>query len=197
MNTRTNHLLNQAAELYPFNPETIRLISSTNYSPNDIYSFVKNGKEYILRIATHKEAYLFKTIAEMEWLAFLNKRGIPVSLPLPMLDGRLAAPFQTAENHHVICAFERAEGSHCNKDDSSTWNDDIIADWGFVMGSMHRETKNFRLSDERYKRDVFDGYDIDKSDVLKHSWAKIPAVNEFATNLLEKIFSLPRNRDTY
>ena len=197
MQTRTNQLIPRAAELYPFDVSTVSLISSTKDSPNDIYSFVKDGGEYILRIATHKKDYLFKTIGEMEWLAFLHARGIPVSMPLPMKDGRLAAPFQSAGKYHVVCAFEKAEGSHCDPDDPSTWNNSVIEDWGFVMGSMHRETKDFHVSDERYMRGIFDGGDIDGSDTLDISWAKVPAIYKFAKELIAKLLSLPRNRDTF
>lgn len=197
MKTRTHHLLSQAAELYSFDEKTVRLISSTKYSPNDIYSFKKDNNEYILRIATHKEDHLFKTIGEMEWLAFLHSRKIPVSMPLSMKNGQLAAPVQTEEKHHVICAFEKAEGLHCDKKDPSTWNNDVIEDWGFVMGSMHRETKDFRLSDERYMRGIFDGKDIDGSDTLDISWAKVPAVYKLAKELTARLLSMPRNRDTF
>jgi len=119
---RTNRIIPQAAALYPFDAETIRLINSDKYSPNDIYSFKKNGKEYILRIATHSEDNLFKTTGEMEWLAFLHSRGIPVSLPLLMKDGRLVASINQDDKYHAVCAFEKAEGEHCEKDDPNTWN---------------------------------------------------------------------------
>ena len=145
MKTRTNHLLSQASELYPFNADTIRLINSDKYSPNDIYSFEKYDKEYILRIATHDKDNLYKTTGEMEWLAFLNGRGIPVSMPLPMKNGRLVESLAADNKYHAVCAFEKAEGKHCEKDDPDTWNPRVIEDWGYVTGSMHRETKGFNF----------------------------------------------------
>ena len=197
MQTRTSHLIAQAAELYPFDANTIRLISSTKYSPNDIYSFIKDGNEYILRIATHKEDYTFKTIAEMEWLAFLHARGIPVSMPLPMKNGQLVVSIVSGDKFHAVCSFEKSEGEHCDKNDPLTWNNHVIEDWGFVMGSMHRETKDFRVSDHHYARQIFDGGDIDGSDVLDVSWAKVPAIHKFAKELISKLLALPRNCDTF
>jgi Ser/Thr protein kinase RdoA (MazF antagonist) len=195
--TRTNHLISQAAELYSFDATTIRLINSDKYSPNDIYSFKKNGAEYILRIATHNKNHVFETTAEMEWLDFLHKRNIPVSLPLPMNDGNLVASLKSGEKFHAVCAFEKAKGNHCDRDDPNTWNNAVITDWGYVLGSMHRETKDFRVSDEKYTRPIFDGGDIDGSDALEISWAKVPDIYEYAKNLVAKLLSLPKTRDTF
>jgi Ser/Thr protein kinase RdoA (MazF antagonist) len=197
MQTRTNHLISQADALYPFDINTIRLIRSSKYSPNDIYAFTKNKKEYILRIATHEKDNSFKTIGEMEWLAFLHGRGVPVSMPLPMKDERLVASFTSNNKFHAVCAFEKAEGKHCEKDDPNTWNPQVINDWGFVMGSIHRETKEFQISDSRFTRGVFDGGDIDGSDVLEKAFAKIPAIQKFADNLISQLLSLPQTKDTY
>lgn len=197
MQTRTNHLLSEAAELYPFDEKTIRLINSDKYSPNDIYFFKKDDENYILRIATHDEDHVFKTYAEMEWLDFLHKRGVPVSLPLPMKDGRLVATVICNDKFHAVCAFEKADGRHCDRDEPNAWNDHVIEDWGFVLGSMHRETKDFKFSDERFVRRVFDGGDIDGSDVLDIAWAKVPAIYKYSKELIAKLLSLPRTKDTW
>jgi len=199
MKTRTNHLISQVAELYPFDLDSIRLISSTKYSPNDIYSFKKENKKYILRIATHNDDHLFTTIGEMEWLDFLHKSEIPVSMPLPMKDGRLVASLTSNHGgkYHAVCAFEKAQGKHCDKDDPKTWNEIVIEDWGFVMGSIHRETKEFQVSDIRFTRETFDGKDIDGSDVLERTFAQIPAIQKFADTLIPNLLSLPRTKDTW
>ncbi|MCL1858397.1 MAG: phosphotransferase [Oscillospiraceae bacterium] len=198
MKTRTNHLLSQVAELYPFDVNTIRLINSDKYSPNDIYSFTKDNKKYILRIATHSENNLFKTTGEMEWLAFLHERSIPVSMPLPMKNGQLVESLISSDNkYHAVCTFEKAKGKHCEKNNPNTWNQYIIEDWGYVMGCMHFETKDFQVSDSRYMRGVFDGKDIDGSDILEKVFSQIPDIQKYADNLIPNLLSLPRTKDTY
>jgi len=198
MRTRTAHLISQAAELYPFDVDTVRLINSDKYSPNDIYSFTKNKKKYILRIATHDKENIFKTAGEMEWLKFLNEQNIPVSMPLPMNDGRMVKSLVSNDGkYHAVCAFEKAKGKHCNKNDPNTWNPYVIEDWGFVMGSMHRETKEFQISDPRYMRGIFDGGDIDGTDVLERTFAKIPEIQKFANDLISQLLSLPRTKSTW
>ena len=194
--TRTNHILSQAADLYLFDIDTIRLISSTKYSPNDIYSFIKDDKKYILRIATHDEDHLFKTTGEMEWIAFLHNRNILVSMPLTINDGQLVVSIYD-NKYHAICAFEKIKGRHCDKNDPKTWNNDVIEDWGYIMGCMHRETKDFKISNEKFKRGIFDGKDIDGSDILEKAFSQIPVIQKYATELISKLLSLPRTKDTW
>ena len=192
MKIRTDHLIEQAAALYPFDASTLRLIHSTIYSPNDIYSFIKDNKEYILRIATHDEDHTFKTTGEMEWLAFLHKRGISVSMPLPMSDGQLVSLLVSKNKYHDVCAFEKAHGTHCDKNNPNTWNTDIVEDWGYTMGCMHRETKEFRNSDDCFRRGIFDG-----RDGLNDSLVLVPMIREFAHGLVSQLLALPRNKDTF
>jgi Ser/Thr protein kinase RdoA (MazF antagonist) len=192
MKTRTHHLLEKVAALYNFDAQTISLIDSNIYSPNDIYTFTKKGICYILRIATHNENNLSNTIAEMEWLDFLYKKDIPVSMPLPMNDGQLVTSFVVGDKHHAVCAFEKANGVHCDKDDPNTWNTHIIEDYGFVMGCMHRETKNFQPSDTCYMRGVFDG-----SEVFDDSLSQVPTLAMLAEEIIPQLLALPRTSDTF
>ena len=65
------------------------------------------------------------------------------------------------------------------------------------MGSMHRETKDFQVSDPCFMRGIFDGKDIDGSDILEKTFAQIPAIQKFADNLISQLLSLPRTKDTW
>lgn len=192
MQTRTHHLIEQAAALYSFDIHALRLIHSKATSPNDIYSFVKDDKEYILRIATHDVNHSCKTIGEMEWLAFLHHRGIPVSMPLPINDGRLVALLVSGNLYHDVCAFEKAQGTHCDKNDPNTWNTDIVEDWGYTIGCMHRETKEFQVSDQRFMRGTFDG-----SEGLNDSLLPVPAIHAFAHELVSHLLALKRTKETF
>ena len=197
MKTRTNHLIPEAAKLYPFDIETIKLINSDKYSPNDIYSFTKDNKKYILRIATHDEDNFHKTTGEMEWLAFLHERNIPVSMPLPMKDGQLVDSIISNNKHHAVCAFEKAKGKHCEKNDPNTWNKHVIGDWGYVMGCMHRETKDFQISSPINMRGGFEcKNDIYSNDILE-TFAKIPVIQKYANNLISQLLTLPKTKNTW
>ena len=113
-------------------------------------------------------------------------RGIPVSMPLPMLNGRLVESIALDNKYHTVCAFEKAEGEHCEKDNPNTWNRHVIEDWGYVLGGIHRETKDFQVSDPRFMHIEFDGRDIDGTDVLEKTFAKIPPIEKYANTLIHR-----------
>lgn len=192
MQTRTDHLLPQVARLYPFDEGTLRLIRSSVFSPNDVYAFARDGREYILRIATHEEDHTALTAAEMDWLAHLHREGVPVSMPLPMRDGRLVASLRHGASHHAVCAFEKAEGALCDRTDPDSWNRDVCRDWGHTLGRLHRATKTYRPSNPRYARPVFDG-----SEALNPSLLQAPAIHRIARELVGSLLALPRTQDTY
>jgi len=192
MNSRTGHLIKTAAGLYGFGVNSVKLINSDVYSPNDIYLFDLNDAEYILRIATHDADYFNQTAAEMEWLGFLHGRGISVSLPLPMRDGGLVNSIKYGDKYHAVCAFEKADGEECEKSDPNTWNDDVIYDYGLTMGRMHAATKDFKPSENRFTRKTFDGSDaFDNYDKLPQE------IKKFADEFVPYLLSLPRTRETF
>lgn len=187
--SRTAHLTGWAAALYPFDGGGLRLIRSSKVSPNDIYAFERAGRGYILRIATHERDYLERTLAEMEFLHYLHGRGVRVSLPLPMKDGRLAASVRAGNCFHVACAFERAGGAPCDRDDPLCWNPVMFGNWGGAMGQMHAFTKDFAPV---HLRGAFDGRDVESE-----AMARAPRVQKTARQLAARLMALERCRDNY
>ncbi len=98
MDGESARLVKEGARLYGFEPGTLKLIRPATCSPSDIYSFFKDGRRYILRIAAHDGDHTGQTLAEMEWLSFLAGRGIPVSMPLPMSGGARRIKKRPAKN---------------------------------------------------------------------------------------------------
>ncbi len=192
MQSRTHHLLEKAAELYPFDAHTLRLIRSSVFSPNDVYAFARGDREYILRIATHDDDHTALTCAEMDWLSHLHREGVPVSMPLPMRDGRLVAALRHGDKHHAVCAFEKAEGAMPSRDDPALWNMDICRDWGYTLGRIHRATKTYRPSDPKCTRPVFDG-----AEALHPALKELPAIDALAHDLVKSLLALPQTPDTY
>lgn len=190
--TRTDHLLAEVARLYPFEESTVALIRSSIFSPNDVYSFSRDGQAYILRIATHEEDHTNLTAAEMDWLAHLHREGVPVSMPLPMRDGGLVITLRSGASYHAVCAFEKAEGALCDRDDPASWNETVCASWGEALGRMHRATKSYRPSNPQYTRPVFDG-----GEALHPSLAHVPAIDRIARALVSFLLAQPQGRDTY
>ena len=75
----SDNLLSFAANNYGFDKGTLHFISE---STNQIYSFQKDGKWYILRFSERPSEQIRQTKAEMDWLYYLANNKIGVSLLL-------------------------------------------------------------------------------------------------------------------
>jgi Ser/Thr protein kinase RdoA (MazF antagonist) len=136
----TESLLGFAADNYGFDKSSPRFISG---STNQIYAFQKGANWYILRFSQRPADSVGQTEAEMDWLYYLAKNNINVSLPLAANDGRLVISTEEEGNFYVISAFEALSGKFWNKNDPELWNGGIFYNWGKLTGEIHSLTKKY------------------------------------------------------
>ncbi|MDL2206049.1 phosphotransferase [Eubacteriales bacterium OttesenSCG-928-N13] len=186
------HMLARASELYDFDPDTVQLIRIWDGSPNHIYSFEKNEQGYILRASKGSEDWANRTQAEMDWLDYLAKRGARVSLPLPSMYGRIVERAELDGEDWVICAFDKAEGRHAQRDDPDTWNEQVFQDWGATMGQIHHLTKHYHPSSEARTRPTFDG-----CEALQPGLHHVPELEKTVHDHVAHLLSLPRTQGSF
>lgn len=183
-------LLTFAASKYGFDKSTLRFISD---STNQIYTFQKNEKWYILRFSQHPPEQINQTKAEIDWLFYLAANKINVSLPLTAINNELVISAEDEENTYIISAYEALHGRFWDKNNPDLWNNKIFYNWGKVMGDIHRHTKKYTSVDIEYKRSSFTGYNALFLDNLKDC----PKVTEIAVSLINSIMNLPKDDDSY
>ena len=183
-------VLKYAADAYGFNENSITFISE---STNKIYSFEQDNKEYILRVAQKPIDSVVNTKAEIEWLYYLSKGGISVSLPLYTLQDELVTCIVGEDGrNYILSAYEKAGGVFWNKSNPALWNADIFYAWGSVMGEIHQLTKNYVPSDSKCKREEFQG-----DFALASNYKLHPDVKEKADEIIHEIMQLPRDENSY
>ena len=185
----SDSLLTFAAENYGFDKKSLHFISD---STNQIYSFAKNDKNYILRFSERPLDEICQTKAEMDWLYFLASNCISVSLPLCADNNTLVISTEDEGKPFVISAFETLKGSFWDKNDSNLWSKKVFFSWGKVMGDIHRLTKNHTPTNERDVRATFTG-----RFALDDSIKACTSVNKIAENVIAEIMALPKNKDSY
>jgi len=184
----SNDLLKFAAKAYDFNEETLYFISD---STNQIYTFNKDGKAYILRFSERPAEKFGETKAEMDWLYYLAKNNVNVALPLESGSSELAVSTRQDGKNFVITSFETVKGTFWDKNDPERWNANIFRNWGKVMGDIHRLTKDFK-SIGNNARGVFDGRFS-----LRDSVKSCPSVNMIVEDLIKEMMALPKDKDSY
>lgn len=185
----SDHLLEFAAKNYGFDVSTLCFVSD---STNQIYIFNMEGKPYILRFSQRPVTCINQTKAEMDWLYYLASNHVNVSLPLKASNDSLVITTEEDGKHYIITAFETASGQFWDKNDPNRWNEKIFYNWGKVMGDIHRLTKDYKPSSASEVRGTFTG-----KEALSDSIKTCPSVNKIAEDLVSKIMSLPKDKDSY
>ena len=185
----SNDLLEFVSNKYGFDKNTLNFISE---STNQIYSFQKNNKRYILRFSQQSAEHIHQTKAEMDWLYYFANNKINVSLPIATCNGELVISTDDENNPYIISAYEALSGQFWDKNDSKRWNEKVFFNWGRLMGEMHRLTKDYTPANETDIRSEFNG-----RNALADSISAYPSVNKIAEELIEEIMALPKNRDSY
>ncbi len=183
------NLLEFASKKFDFNTSTLQFISD---STNQIYSFAKSNKKYILRFSERPIKHTTQINAEMDWLYYLSSNNINVSLPLKTDDGSFSASFIDDDKNYIISAFNMVGGQPWDKNDTSKWNDRTFYNWGKAMGDIHRLTKDYVPSDKSNVRSEFTG-----REALSDSIKSCPSVNAIAEELIKEMMSLPKDKDSY
>ena len=185
----SNDLLSYAAQKYDFDIESLHFISD---STNQIYVFKKGEEAYILRFGCHPAEYVHQTKAEMDWLYYLAKNGIGVSLPLKTVDDELVVSVEDDGENYVITAFKMVSGRFWDKNDSERWNSKVFYNWGKLMGDIHRLTKDYKPANDKDVRSSFTGRDS-----LGDEVKTCPTVNRTVEDLISEIMDLPKDKDSY
>jgi amicoumacin kinase len=123
---------------------------------NLVYGFKRQNHDFILRITPpNVDITLHSTRLVLEWLAFLEERGGPVSKPVRSLQGNLIEPVQVSGQEYLAAAFEKAPGVLAEGMQPELWNDELIQALGRAIGSCHRIACQYAPCQE-YRRSAWD-----------------------------------------
>ncbi|UCG03745.1 MAG: phosphotransferase [Candidatus Heimdallarchaeota archaeon] len=159
---------------------------------NQVYSFKKDGLNYILRVGHSNHMSHDLVQAEMDWIAFLHNHGIPVPKPLVSLDGKLVEKFVVENDYFNVIALEKIPGNHLDFQQPRAWSEEIIYQWGKIIGKMHALSKEYITKNNRR-------YDFNPTATLVEEM--IPnEPNDIKSKIIEifqSLKSLPKTKDSY
>ncbi|WP_406687512.1 phosphotransferase enzyme family protein [Rossellomorea vietnamensis] len=124
---------------------------------NYVYEVHKGEVPYILRLTHSSHRSKGEVEAELQWINYLHKHGVNVSLVNDSETGNLVEVLETGDTHFFVCLFDKAPGKPVMMDDP-LFDDDLFYKWGKLTGHMHRVTKGY-VQDEN-KRERWDQDDV-------------------------------------
>ena len=192
----SKNLLKFAAENYGFEKATLeRIPRSSGKIMNEIYTFYKNGRKYIIKFEPPSEVYknqLRETRAALDFHCYLSDCGVNVSAPLKNIHGEPVTSALDGGTEYIITAFAWLNGQTWGYDGA---NGKMSYNWGKTMGAMHCAAKSYTPPNEYdVQKDIFDGFYWGRFfDGLKI----YPDVYKIAQKLFREITALPRDADSF
>lgn len=114
---------------------------------NDVYQVKTGGKRYAARVWRANYTRRGGNDYEMQFLAFIKARGIPVAAGLPLPDGRYLATLDGPDGARDLALFEWVEGtllfSHPDRVP-------LARRAGELLGRMHVVARDFHYDNPRY-----------------------------------------------
>lgn len=112
---------------------------------SDVYLLETRAESYIFRVSHRHWRSSAEIKFELDWLAFLAQRGLPVSPPLPSGAGQIHSTLNASEGSRYGALFPSAPGSVAIGDLN------ITQAWilGETVAHLHRESQSFASEGRR------------------------------------------------
>ena len=192
------NIIEFASKEYDFDINTFKTktVSKFNDPEVGIYTFSKNGKEYIIDFCPAYYPQRRQTTAELDFIDYLAENNVSVAAPLKTTKGELCISMQLNSTVFNIIVFEFASGQFWNHNDPDKWNDRIFFNWGKLMGDMHRLTKDYKSTKNYNVPDIFNR-DYEGWGAYFDCLEEYPEVYKITQGLFDEFMALPRDRDSY
>lgn len=158
-----------------------------------IFRFSRGTDAFILRVGHSIRRSVALIQGEVDWMSYLHRHGAAVAAPVLSPAGNLVEVIDDGQGGQFLAtAFVHAPGGPPRGD---AWNPTLFAEYGRVLGRMHRVTRDYMPPDPAWTRPQWD----DDVMLLASSW--LPPEEEVAlrdyAQVLAELRALPKSRDTY
>lgn len=132
-------VLDQAIEHYGLARDQLTLIDSNT---DVVYECRGGDTTIILKLIHSSQATREFVCGEVDWVNYLASHDVPVSRPVPSMNGELVEVAGTGSSHFTVVAYEKAAGIHVGYEENE-WNADLFQTCGQVVGRMHALAKAY------------------------------------------------------
>lgn len=188
----SHEVLSEAAKRFGMSAESLKLLGDFE---NYVYEGKIDGVNYVLRLTHSSHRSTNMVLGELEWINYLEKNGVSVAKALHSASGRLAEEVHVGADYFVASAFEKAKGRLLDRKNPLEPTREVITEWGRTIGKMHRATKHFEPSDEKFRRPQW--FEDDLLCFEKHLPKEDEHIVNIGYSLLEYAKSLPQSKDNY
>jgi amicoumacin kinase len=163
-------------------------------SANLVFTFTISGKRLFLRFTSPLDRTLAQVEAELDFVRYLHRSGVRVSLPLGSVNGREVEIIQIGNEPLLASAFQEAEGEQFVFG-ARDLNEKEFRLRGQTLGRIHALAKNY-LPPEGVSR-----FQWNEDDLLRHTGRYLPGSERIVwteyDQLMNWLCSYPKGRDSF
>ena len=188
----SHEVLSEAAQRFGMSTASLRLLGDFE---NYVYEGKIDGISHVLRLTHSSHRSTNMVLGELEWINYLAENGVSVAKALPSTSGKLAEEIHVGEDYFIASLFQKTKGRPLDRTNPAEPTREMITEWGRTIGKMHRATKHFQPSEERFRRPHW--FEDDLMRFEKHLPREDQHIVEIGYSLLEYSKQLPRSQDSY
>ncbi len=117
---------------------------------NDVYEVATPARQYVLKVYRHGWRSTTEVGWELELIAHLAERGVPLAPAVPGVDGRLIGTLQAPEGIRPFVLFDFVEGAK----PQLPFNAELYHDLGKLAARIHQASNDFRSQYSRQPLDL-------------------------------------------
>ncbi len=188
----SQEVLFEAARRFGLSSDSLKLLGDFE---NYVYEGKVGGVSHILRLTHSSHRSTNMVLGELEWINYLAENGVSVAKAFSSTSGKLAEEIRVGEDYFVASLFQKAKGRLLDRNNPAEPTPEVITEWGRTIGKMHRATKHFEPSDERFKRPQW--FEDDLMCFAKYLPKEDKHIVDMGYSLLEYAEKLPQSKDSY
>ncbi|WP_238310388.1 phosphotransferase enzyme family protein [Staphylococcus intermedius] len=183
--------MKEASNLYDLELESVNKISEAE---NFVYEYENKKNKYILKITHTLRRSINYILGEIDWITFLESRGLNLSEPIKSINGKYIEEVECkrGDGSFLIRSYKKAPGKLVDNDD---WNQELFYCIGKYMGKMHKLTKEYTVSNLKYKRQEW--YEEEQLNLSKYIPKDQKGVLKKADELIGRLKKLPITKENY
>lgn len=163
-------------------------------SANRVYSLVAAGEKLYLRLTSSHDRTRQQIEAELDFIAYLHRGGVSVSLPRTSASGRIAETKQMGDAAYYACAFTEAAGEPFTFSSHES-NMKHFRLCGRTLGRIHALAKTYAPSGNKRR------FGWDEDDLWRNAHRYLPPAEKVIWReyhrLMEWLRELPKDENSF
>jgi amicoumacin kinase len=186
-----DEILHQTRQRYGIAAADIHLLDGFE---SFIYAFTRGDDDYILRIGHSLRRSPDLIRGEVDWINYLAAGGAGVAQAVLSDAGNLVELIDDGQGGQFLAtAFVRAPGGSVGE--MGGWNEDLMIDYGRLLGRIHVLSKRYRLPNSTWQRPQWD--DPINNDVYAALAQEDSIVAQRYRTVFDHLLALPRDAESY